>query len=104
MLIRAPDVVIGVGMSEGISASQHALNGLFRRLVQGDRPLARLVLAARDVQHAFAGRALDVPDLFEIDVLSAYVLHLHPSHGSVSGENRGAVDMLPLGIAGCRVE
>src|SRR4051812_29620674 len=77
VLTRAPHVVIGVRVSKSVGAPQHALNGLFRWPVQRDWPLARFVLATRDVQHALASRALDVPHLFEIDVAPAYMLYLH---------------------------
>src|SRR5262245_21793794 len=77
VVVRTPNVVVWVRVPENVGPAQHALNGRFRRLIQWDRPLARLVLAAGDVQHAFAGRAFDVPDLFEIDVPPTYMLHLY---------------------------
>src|SRR6266536_4506474 len=84
VLTRTPTVVVWVRVSESVGAPQHARNRLFGSLLQRNRPLARLVLAAGDVQHAFAGCALDVPDLLEIDIAPAYMLYLYAPHGGVS--------------------
>src|SRR5918996_494243 len=104
MLARAPDVVLWVGVSQSIRALQHALDRLSRCLIERNRPLACLVLAASDIQNAFARRAFDVPHLFQVDVPSSHVLHLYSSHRGVGGQNGGAVHVLPLWIAGSSLE
>jgi hypothetical protein len=67
-------------VAEFVGPFQHSLNRVPSCLVERDTPLARLVLAVTDVEHALSRRALDVPHFFEIDVPAPYVLYLDAAH------------------------
>src|SRR5262245_66181743 len=66
VLIRAPEVMLSVRMSEFVCPFEHPRDGIARRAVQRDPTLARFVLAVPDVQHSLTDGALDVPRLIKI--------------------------------------
>ena len=73
---------------EQVRALEHPGGGFDGRRVERDDPVARLVLAAPDVQEA----------LDEIDIAPAKVLDLDRPHRRVGGDDRGAVHVLPFRI------
>jgi hypothetical protein len=85
-LAGRPKKVIGLGVAEQIGALQHPRNGLDGRRVEGNHTVARLVLAATNVDEL----------LHEIDVAPAEVLNLHRPPRCVRRDDGGAIHVLPL--------
>src|SRR5690349_13846065 len=57
VLARAPQVVMRLHVAKVVGSFQHPLDRISGCLVERDGPLARLVLAVADVEHALARRA-----------------------------------------------
>ena len=93
-LAGRPEEMIRLGVPEQIGTLDHASDRRDGRRVERNHTVARLVLAAANVE------AL----LHEIDIAPAEVLHLHRAHRRVRGDDSGAVDVLPFRIRGGAVE
>src|SRR4029453_122208 len=83
------DVVLWLLVTEFVGPLDHHLDCAESRFVQREDPLAAFVLALAYVECVCV----------KVDVPATEVLDLDASHGRISGEDGGTVNMRPFGIS-----